>query len=111
MIGWTGSFEAGRHGTQTAMPENYAEETRATARVGNLDIEILHGRSADGSAEHLAIHVEAVPSFAAFGRLIEMSNPFLFWMRFAGLAWTPWLPAALPQRQIKRIEPKPDSGD
>lgn len=91
------------------MPENYAEETRATARVGNLDIEILHGRSADGSAEHLAIHVEAVPSFAAFGRLVEMSNPFLFWMRFASLAWTPF-PPALPQ-QTQRLEAKPGNAD
>ncbi|HTV33466.1 MAG TPA: hypothetical protein VME69_10270 [Methylocella sp.] len=91
------------------MPENYPDETRATARVGNLDIEILHGRSADGSAEHLAIRVEAVPSFAAFGRMIELSNPFLFWMRFAGLAWTPWLPALQPP--TKRLEDKSDSAD
>lgn len=91
------------------MPENYPEETRATARVGNLDIEILHGRSADGSAEHLAIRVEALPSLAAFGRMMELSNPFLFWMRFAGLAWTPWLPALQPPAQ--RLEDKSDGRD
>jgi hypothetical protein len=37
------------------MPQGHFEETRATARLPNLDIEIVHGRSADGGAERISI--------------------------------------------------------
>jgi hypothetical protein len=37
------------------MPRGYFEETRAIARLPNLDIEIVHGREADGGAEHISI--------------------------------------------------------
>ncbi|TPV97499.1 MAG: hypothetical protein USCAAHI_03057 [Beijerinckiaceae bacterium] len=71
------------------MPQGHFEETRAFARLPNLDIEIVHGRSADGNAEHISISLQAVPSFAAFGNFLEATNPFLFWMRFAQTAWAP----------------------
>ena len=34
------------------MPRGYFEETRAIARLPNLDIEIVHGREADGALLH-----------------------------------------------------------
>ncbi|MGH6835338.1 MAG: hypothetical protein ACREC9_07270 [Methylocella sp.] len=76
------------------MPQGFFDETKATARLPNLDIEIVHGRSADGNAEHISIGLQAVPSFAAFASFLEATNPLLFWMRFAQTAWTPWLGAS-----------------
>jgi hypothetical protein len=75
------------------MPQGFIDETKATARLPNLDIEIVHGRSPDGNAEHISISLQAVPTFAAFGSFLKTANPFLFWMRFAQTAWTPWLGA------------------
>jgi hypothetical protein len=88
------------------MPQGYFDETKATARLPNLDIEIVHSRSPAGDAERIAITLRAVPSFAAFGRFLDATNPFLFWMRFAETAWTPWLGAAaarLPSRNFGRL--------
>jgi hypothetical protein len=85
------------------MPQGYFDETKATARLPNLDIEIVHGRSPAGDAERLTISLQAAPSFEAFGRFLEATNPFLFWMRFAKTAWTPWLGASaarLPSRDF-----------
>ena len=77
------------------MPQDFFDETKATARLPNLDIEIVHGRSADGDAEHVSISLQAAPSFEAFGRFLDATNPFLFWMRFAQTVWTPWLGSAV----------------
>jgi hypothetical protein len=88
------------------MQEGHFEETRATARLPNLDIEIIHGRSADGAAEYLSLSLRAMPSFEAFGRAMEAANPFLFWMRLAQTAWAPWLgasPASLPPGNGNRL--------
>ncbi len=76
------------------MQRGHFEETKATARLPNLDIEIIHSRSAEGGAERLSISLLAIPSFEAFGRYIESANPFLFWMRVAQTAWAPWLGSA-----------------
>jgi hypothetical protein len=72
------------------MQRGHFEETRATARLPNLDIEIVHSRLADGDAEQLSISLQAIPSFESFGRYLEAANPFLFWMRVAQTAWAPW---------------------
>ncbi|MGH6850869.1 MAG: hypothetical protein ACREDD_10545 [Methylocella sp.] len=88
------------------MPQGYFEETKATARLPNLDIEIIHGRSPAGDAERLTISLQAAPSFEAFGRFLEATNPFLFWMRFAQAAWAPWLgatPASFPRGNFGRL--------
>ena len=41
------------------------DETRATARLPNLDIEILHRRPWEGNEEQLVVTLRAVPSFEA----------------------------------------------
>jgi hypothetical protein len=69
------------------------DETRASARLPHLDIDIVHRRARAGDAEQISISVNAVPSFAAFGEFIEATNPFLFWARLAEMAWQPWLKA------------------
>lgn len=68
--------------------------TRATAHLPGLDIEIVHRRSPQADAEQISIHLQAVPSFEAFGRFLETANPFAFWARTAQMAWLPWLGAA-----------------
>jgi hypothetical protein len=88
------------------MPLGFFDETKATARLPNLDIEIACSRSPAGDAERITISLQAAPSFAAFGRFLEAANPFLFWMRFAQTAWTPWLGATaarLPSGNFSRL--------
>lgn len=90
------------------MPQGHAEETKLTARLPNLDIEINYSRSREGDAERLLISVQAVPSFEAFGRFLETANPFLFWMRLVQTAWAPWLgspPAKLLPRAGRNLLP------
>jgi hypothetical protein len=73
------------------------DAVRASAHLPGLDIEIIHHRPPAGDAEHIAINLQAMPSFAAFGRSIEAANPFAFWlqaMEVAQVFWTPWLTVA-----------------
>ncbi len=70
------------------------DATRATAHLPGLDIEIVHRRSAAGDAEQISITMQAVPSFAAFGRYVEDFNPFAVWMQAMQMAWAPWLQMA-----------------
>ena len=78
-----------------ATPKSPVVDTeKATAHLPGLDIEIVHRWSARGDAEQISIVLQAVPSFEAFGRFIEATNPFAFWAQAAWLAWSPWLEAA-----------------
>jgi hypothetical protein len=78
-----------------ATPKSPVVDTeKATAHLPGLDIEVLHRRSPSGDAEQISIVLQAVPSFEAFGRFIEATNPFAFWAQAAWLAWSPWLAAA-----------------
>ena len=83
------------------MPQADFEEAKAVALLPRLKIEILHSRSPAGDAEQLSINVLALPSFEAFGRYLEATNPFLCWIRFSETAWAPWLRAfSVPAPQI-----------
>ena len=64
------------------MPQRHIEDeaTRATAHLPGLDIEVVHRRAPSGEAEQLSINIQALPSFEAFGRFVERSNPFAFWI-------------------------------
>ena len=70
-------------------PHSEDDTTRAMAHLPGLDIEVVHRRGPD--AERISVHVQAVPSFAAFGRFVESANPFAFWAETMRLAWLPWL--------------------
>ena len=72
---------------------NDNHETRATASLPGLEIEIVHRRSPGAGVEALSINLQAVPSFEAFGRFLETANPMAFWMNALQLAWLPWLGA------------------
>ena len=77
-----------------AAPQSEIGATKATARLPGLNIEVVHRRSPDGDSEQISINLQAVPSFEAFGRFLEATNPFAFWVRASRLAWLPWLEAA-----------------
>jgi hypothetical protein len=84
--------------------------TLAVAHLPGLDITIEHRRSPNADAETISIHLQAVPSFEAFGRYLEAANPFAFWMKAAQLAWMPWLGlthALAPPEQTNTALPKP----
>jgi hypothetical protein len=79
------------------------DETRATARLPHLDVEIVHRRLPESAAEQLAISLRASPSFDAFARHLEAQaalwpwlafNPWLGWQRLMETAWQPWLASA-----------------
>jgi hypothetical protein len=78
------------------LPDQQIEEgtTRATAHLPGLDIEIVHRRSPGAEVEQISINLQAVPSFEAFGRFLETTNPFTLWAQAAQLALFPWLGAA-----------------
>ena len=67
--------------------------TRATARLPGLNIEVVHRQSPAGDAEQISIHLQAMPSFEAFGRFLGEASPFAFWAEATRLAWLPWLEA------------------
>ena len=67
------------------------DEIRATVRLPNLDIGILHRRPWEGNEEQLVVMLRVVPSFEAVGRWLEASNPLLVWSRMMQAAWSPWV--------------------
>ena len=75
------------------------EETKAVARLPNLDVEILHRRPWQGNEELLTITLRATPSFDAVFDFARTANPMLFWMRAMETAWAPWL-------RLARIAPR-----
>ncbi|MCG8595326.1 MAG: hypothetical protein MI785_13330 [Kiloniellales bacterium] len=85
------------------------EDTKITANVPNLQIEIRRRDLPEENAEAMTIHLRASPSFDAVARTLlpalsaaSMMNPMAAWMRAAEIAWQPWLQAmglpALPKR-------------
>jgi hypothetical protein len=78
------------------MPDPRGEDDaiRAIAHLPGLDIEVTHRRLA--GAEQISIHLQATPSFGAFGRALEVGNPFAFWAEAARLMWLPFLPWLTP---------------
>jgi hypothetical protein len=65
------------------------DTTRAVARLPGLDIAVEHRRLPN--AEQISIHLQAMPSFAAFGDFLDAANPFAFWARAAHMTMLPWL--------------------
>lgn len=102
------------------MTESEFNETKAVAHLPNLDIEIFHRRPWQGNEELLTITLRAVPSFDAFFRAVEATNPLLFWLRAVETAWEPWMrladaakPAQLTRapRPSTETEPRPSAED
>lgn len=75
-------------------PIHEIDAMRATARLPNIDIEIVHRRAPDGDSEQVFINMQAVPSFETFGRFLETANPFAFWAQASRLVWFSWMDVA-----------------
>jgi hypothetical protein len=90
------------------LPDQQIEEdtTRATAHLPGLDIEIIHRRLPGAEVEQISINLQAVPSFEAFGRFLETTNPFALWAQATQLALFPWLGAARALMVLLSVTPK-----
>ncbi|MBV1798670.1 hypothetical protein [Siccirubricoccus sp. G192] len=73
------------------MASGERNETRAFARLPNLDIAIIHRGAQDHEGEQIMIAFRAAPSLEPLGRLIGPADPLLFWMRLSQMAWNSWL--------------------
>jgi hypothetical protein len=62
------------------------DETRATARLPHLNLEIVHRRLPEQQLEQLAIRLSASPSFHAFARFLELQALFWPWLALNPLA-------------------------
>jgi len=88
------------HGKGAQMPEGtYSRDSeidtvRASARLPGLDIDVIHRQSPNGDWEQMSINLRATPSFEAFGRWVEASDPLTLWIQAARMMWMPWLMAA-----------------
>ena len=88
------------------------DETKAVARLPNLDIEIRHRRAPEEAAEYLSISLRATPSFRVMtGHLdahaVQLFDPLAFWLTAVQAAqafWAPFLP-------LPRFVPAPPSDD
>ncbi|MEZ5832568.1 MAG: hypothetical protein R3D05_15450 [Dongiaceae bacterium] len=74
------------------------DETRAHARLPQMEIEIVRRAARDSDRESVTVTVELVPfpmlSFPqGLERLIALSDPFRFWGQMIEAAWQPWLQA------------------
>jgi len=78
----------------TAEDSRDVGETTATATLPGMTIEISHHRPPEGDREEITIKLQAIPSFEAFGSLLEATNPFAFWANATQLAWSSWFQAA-----------------
>jgi hypothetical protein len=74
--------------------EGEIDITKASAHLPGLNIEGVHRRSPAGDAEQISINLQAIPSFEAFRRYLEATNPFAFWAQATQLMWLPWFEAA-----------------
>ena len=88
------------------------DETRATARLPHLDVEIVHRRLPEEQAEQLAISLKASPSFETVARHLEAqallwpwlaANPWAVWQQLLRAAWQPWLTSAPMTEQQERL--------
>lgn len=78
------------------------DETRTTARLPHLDVEIWHRRLPEEQAEQLAISLRATPSIGQFAELLRQQAPWPLlalqpWLLFAQVvqaSWQPWLAAS-----------------
>jgi hypothetical protein len=76
-------------------------ETRATAHLPSLDIEIHHRQEPD--AETLTVSLRAVPGLDAVGAWLDPMRLWGEWLRLNPfLRGNPWLPASPEPRRLPR---------
>jgi len=81
------------------------DETRLTARLPTLDVEITMRKLVEENAEAITLQMKAVPSFEAMARWLAqpgilpfalVASPFNLWTEAIYNIWKPWLSLALP---------------
>ena len=82
------------------------EETKLTANLPKLDVEVVHVQDPEQHAEALTIKMTANPSFEAVSDYLAQSvinptalmwaMPFGLWSGMVEAAWRPWLKALMP---------------
>ena len=101
------------------------DETKITAKLPNLDVEIMRRELPEQNAETITLRMTAVPSFEAFAGYLTaqgnhppsplgaawMMSPWAnlmqSWTRLAQVAWAPWLQSMTPRVTQRRD----DEGD
>lgn len=91
-------------------------ETKITAKLPNLDMEITRRELAEENAETITLRMTAVPSFDAVAGLLTQppALPAIAWMGLWVDAWQPWAHLAqsvwMPwlQPMMSRLERKSD---
>lgn len=104
-------------------------ETKLTAKLPHLDVEMTRAEHPDGGAEVITMRMTAVPSFEAFGdHLVDRAlpftpmammapwmspqmNPMLAWAQMAQAAWAPFLPPMARAMQEDRREAGPEQAE
>lgn len=77
------------------------EETKLTAALPNLDVQILHRAYPEQNAEAISITFTATPNFETVGKMLAPNLPMLAlwaapmqaWSALVQQAWAPWLNA------------------
>ena len=77
------------------------KETKYTARLPTLDVEITKRTAPEEGLETISIHLKASPSFDAVGRWLAEpglmplaflgASPLALWAEIVRAAWLPWL--------------------
>lgn len=79
------------------------DETKAVARLPNLDIEVHRRRVPEEAAEYLSISLRATPSFRAMANhldahAMQLFNPMAFWLTSWQAAQEFWAAFLTPPR-------------
>ncbi|HYG90874.1 MAG TPA: hypothetical protein VD978_31980 [Azospirillum sp.] len=77
------------------------EETKLTAALPNLDVQIVHRAFPEENAEAISITFTATPNFEAVSKMLAPNLPLLalwvtpmqVWTGLMRQAWAPWLNA------------------
>ena len=79
-------------------------ETKISANLPSLDVEMIHRAHPEERAESLTIRLTARPDFDAVGNMLAPfalprltgmpMHPMALWMQWAEAAWKPWLQLA-----------------
>lgn len=87
------------------------DETKLTARLPAMDVEIVHQQQPDRQAEVVTIRITATPSFHAMADWLRgpgmmtlpalWSAPMAFWLGLAQAGCQPWLGALAPRLEAR----------
>jgi hypothetical protein len=85
------------------------DETKATARLPGLDIELKRRVDEAEGAEYVSISLRAVPSLDAFGSALvnPFAMPLALWQSWMDMAQAFWRPYLTPSNEPPRLSKRP----